>query len=119
VSSETECLFCKILNGEIPADVVYENDLVLAFRDIAPAAPIHVLVIPRTHIDHAGAIEADNAESVVAMMLAAQEVAKIEGIDGPERGYRLVMNVGPDALNSVPHLHLHVVGGRSLTWPPG
>jgi histidine triad (HIT) family protein len=112
-------LFCKILAGEIPADVVYENATVLAFRDIAPQAPTHVLVIPRQHIDHAGVVDADDAETVVSMLLAAQEVARLEGIDGPDRGYRLIMNVGPDALNSVPHLHLHVLGGRTLSWPPG
>jgi histidine triad (HIT) family protein len=119
LSTSTDCLFCKIVAGDIPSDKVYENDTVLAFRDIAPQAPTHVLVIPKVHIDHAGAITSDDAETIVAMMLGAQEVAKIDGIDGEDRGYRLIMNVGPDALNSVPHLHLHVVGGRSLTWPPG
>ena len=114
-----ECLFCGIVAGTIPADVVYEDDLVLAFRDIAPQAPTHVLVIPRRHIVHAGAVAPDDQETVAAMIHGAQRVAALEGIDVPERGFRLVMNVGPDALNSVPHLHLHVLGGRSMTWPPG
>ena len=114
-----DCLFCRIVAGSIPADVVYEDDLTVAFRDIAPQAPTHVLVVPRDHIDHAGRIEARDAASVLAMITAAQKVADLEGIGGEDRGYRLVFNVGPDAQNSVPHLHLHVVGGRSLEWPPG
>jgi histidine triad (HIT) family protein len=119
MSSSADCLFCKILAGELPADVVYEDERVLAFRDISPQAPTHVLVIPRQHIDHAGVVGVDDAETVVAMLLGAQEVAQLEGIDGPDRGFRLIMNVGPDGQNSVPHLHLHVLGGRSMTWPPG
>ncbi len=114
-----ECLFCGIVAGTIPADVVYEDDVVLAFRDIAPQAPTHVLVIPRRHIVHAGAVAPDDREIVAAMIQGAQRVAALDGIDAPDRGFRLVMNVGPDALNSVPHLHLHVLGGRAMTWPPG
>jgi len=113
------CLFCGIVAGEIPADVVYSDDHVVAFRDIAPQAPTHVLVVPRDHIDHAGRVEHDDAATIAAMVVAAQKVAELEGIAAPERGYRLIFNVGADAQNSVPHLHLHVVGGRSLTWPPG
>jgi histidine triad (HIT) family protein len=114
-----DCLFCGIVARSIPADVVYEDDLTVAFRDIAPKAPTHVLVVPRTHIDHAGHIAAEDAETVTAMITTAQKVAGLEGLGGDDRGYRLVFNVGPDAQNSVPHLHLHVVGGRSLEWPPG
>ena len=114
-----ECLFCGIVARSIPADVVYEDDLTVAFRDIAPKAPTHVLVVPKTHIDHAGRITAEDAVTVAAMITAAQKVADREGIGGDDRGYRLVFNVGPDAQNSVPHLHLHVVGGRSLEGPPG
>jgi histidine triad (HIT) family protein len=113
------CLFCGIVAETIPADIVYRNDSVVAFRDINPQAPTHVLVVPRRHIDDAGTVEAGDAEVLAAMVLAAQSVAEVEGIGDEGRGYRLIMNVGLDALNSVPHLHLHVVGGRSLTWPPG
>jgi histidine triad (HIT) family protein len=113
------CLFCGIVAGEIPAELVYEDGDVVAFRDISPQAPTHVLVVPREHIENAGALEASHAETLAAMLLAARAVADREGIGGEDRGYRLVFNVGPDAQNSVPHLHLHVVGGRPLTWPPG
>lgn len=91
----------------------------MAFRDIAPQAPVHVLVVPRRHIAHAGALSGEDAEDLSALFAAARAVAADEGIDGAERGYRLVMNVGAEAQNSVPHLHLHVIGGRSMTWPPG
>ena len=114
-----DCLFCGILAGNIPATIIYEDATVIAFRDIAPQAPTHVLVIPRQHIDHAGAVLPEDASVVGSMIMAAQKVAEIEGINGADRGFRLVMNVGPDALNSVPHLHLHVLGGRPMAWPPG
>ncbi len=113
----TDTIFGKILRGEIPCDKVYETSEVLAFRDINPAAPNHVLVIPKRRIQNAGFAEENDKELLGAMILAAQEVAKAEGIF--ETGYRLVFNVGPDAAESVPHLHLHVIGGRSLGWPPG
>jgi histidine triad (HIT) family protein len=112
-----DCLFCRILAGEIPSTEVLSTDTTYAFRDINPQAPTHVLVIPRQHIDNAHAVTPDHADVVVQLITTAQEVARAEGID--ERGYRLVFNVGADALNSVPHLHLHVLGGRRLEWPPG
>jgi histidine triad (HIT) family protein len=105
--------------GEVPADVVHATDRTVAFRDISPQAPVHVLVVPRRHIDHAGSLTEEHAEDLAAMFVAARAVAEAEGIDAAERGYRLVLNVGKDALNSVPHLHLHVIGGRPMTWPPG
>jgi histidine triad (HIT) family protein len=105
--------------GDLPADVVHTSERTVAFRDIDPQAPVHVLVVPRRHIAHAGALTPEDAEDLSALFVAAQAVAAVEGIDGAERGYRLVMNVGADAQNSVPHLHLHVIGGRSMTWPPG
>jgi histidine triad (HIT) family protein len=117
--SENDCLFCGIVAGRIPADVVFEDDHVVAFRDIAPQAPTHVLVIPRHHITNASHVGEGDGHILEAMVLAAQAVAANEGIDAPSRGFRLVMNVGDDALNSVPHLHLHVLGGRAMTWPPG
>ena len=104
---------------EVPADVVHTSDRTVAFRDVQPQAPVHVLVVPRRHIDDAGSIGDEHAEDLAAMFAAARAVAAAEGIDAPERGYRLVLNVGKDALSSVPHLHLHVIGGRPMTWPPG
>ncbi len=116
---EPACLFCQIVAGDIPATVVYTDEHTVAFRDIQPTAPVHVLVVPRAHVTNAGAVDAHHGELLAAMLGAAQEVARQEGIDGADRGYRLVFNVGPDAQNSVPHLHLHVIGGRAMTWPPG
>lgn len=114
-----DCLFCGIVAGEVPADIVRTDERTVAFRDINPQAPVHVLVVPRRHIVNAGTIVASDAEDVTALFLAAQEIATAEGIDGEDRGYRLVFNVGSDALNSVPHLHLHLLGGRTFDWPPG
>ena len=113
----SDCIFCKIVAGELPSEEVASTDGTYAFRDIRPGAPTHVLVIPREHIDNAGVVGTEHAEILAAIVTTAQEVARQEGI--AERGYRLVFNVGEDALNSVPHLHLHVVGGRKLGWPPG
>lgn len=115
----TDCLFCGIVAGEVPAEVVHQGERTVAFRDINPVAPVHVLVVPRRHIAHAGALTEDHAEDLAALLEGAQAVAEQEGIAERDRGYRLVFNVGPDALNSVPHLHLHVIGGRAMTWPPG
>jgi histidine triad (HIT) family protein len=113
------CLFCGIVAGEVPADIVRSDDLTVAFRDINPAAPTHVLVVPRRHIVNASTVTAEDAQEVAALLVAVKAVADAEGIGTEERGYRLVFNVGPDALNSVPHLHLHVLGGRTFDWPPG
>ena len=112
-----DCLFCGIVGGKIPADVVAETDATVAFRDIEPQAPVHVLVIPRRHITNASTLETGDAGVVADLLQAARGVAEQEGV--LESGYRLVLNVGDDALNSVPHLHLHVLGGRRLAWPPG
>ena len=111
------CLFCRILAGEIPAKLVHEDEETVAFRDIDPQAPTHVLVIPRRHIPSVNALDPADAQLVGRLFLAAREIARNEGIaDG---GYRLVMNTGPDAGQSVDHIHLHVIGGRRLKWPPG
>ena len=115
----SECIFCGIVAGEIPADIVDEAEQTVAFRDIAPQAPVHVLVVPRVHIDHAGTLSSEHAAELSAMLEAAQRVAVQEGIAATDRGYRLVFNVGKDAQNSVSHLHLHVIGGRPMSWPPG
>jgi histidine triad (HIT) family protein len=114
-----DCLFCGIVAGAVPAEIVHETDRTVAFRDIAPAAPVHVLVVPREHVTNASSIGPEHAEDLAAMLVAAREVAVAEGIGGEERGYRLVFNVGRDTFNSVPHLHLHVLGGRPMRWPPG
>ena len=112
----SDCLFCRIVTGEIPADVVHDGDRVLAFRDVDPQAPTHVLVIPREHhADVAAVADADPA-LLGEVLQAAVVVADQEGLDG---GYRLVANTGDDGGQSVHHLHVHVLGGRRLSWPPG
>jgi histidine triad (HIT) family protein len=109
-----DCLFCGIVAGDVPADIVRTDDLTVAFRDINPQAPVHVLIVPRRHITDAAAVTAADAEELTALVTAAKAIADREGIGGPDRGYRLMFNVGPDALNSVGHLHLHLIGGRTL-----
>jgi histidine triad (HIT) family protein len=113
----TDCLFCKMVNGEIKPDVVYENDTVLAFRDINPQAPIHVLVVPKQHIATTNDLDAANADVIAQMHLAAKQIAADAGIS--DSGYRTVMNCNAGAGQSVYHLHLHVLGGRPMRWPPG
>ncbi len=112
-----DCLFCRIVAGEIPAEVVHSSEAAVAFRDLNPQAPVHVLVVPRRHIDNAGVLEPGDADALSGVFEAARRVAEEQRI--AEAGYRLVFNVGEDASNSVPHLHLHVLGGRRLAWPPG
>ena len=111
------CLFCKIVAREIPAQIVHENEHVLAFRDINPGAPTHVLVVPKRHITGAHEATADDAPLLGELMLAGRDVAEKLGLH--ETGYRLVVNNGADAGQSVLHLHLHVLGGRPMAWPPG
>ena len=113
----SDCLFCRIVAGEVPSDKVHETEGTVAFRDISPAAPTHVLVVPRAHIVSAAAVEAEHGDLLAELLAAARAVARAEGV--ADSGYRLVFNVGEDALNSVPHLHLHVLGGRQMGWPPG
>jgi histidine triad (HIT) family protein len=114
-----DCLFCGIVAGDIPAEVVRTDERTVAFRDLNPQAPVHVLVVPKRHVVNAAAVTADDGDEMAALLVAAKAVADAEGIGGADRGYRLVFNVGPDALNSVGHLHLHVLGGRTFDWPPG
>jgi len=116
-TAASDCLFCRILAGEVPAEEVHATDGTFAFRDINPQAPTHVLVIPRDHITSAHTVDAAHGPVVADMLIAAQDIARREGI--ADAGYRLVFNVGDDAGNTVPHLHLHVIGGRRLGWPPG
>ncbi|MGD8688997.1 MAG: histidine triad nucleotide-binding protein [Gammaproteobacteria bacterium] len=112
-----DCLFCKMASGEIEPDIVYQDDDVLAFRDINPQAPTHVLVVPRTHISTINELEDEHAELVGRLYLVAAKVARQDGI--AESGYRTVMNCMEGAGQSVFHLHLHVLGGRRMDWPPG
>ncbi len=112
-----DCLFCKIIAGEIPSSKVYEDDLVYAFNDISPAAPVHVLIIPKNHISSANELNEDNAAIVSHIFLVAGKIAKQLGI--AENGYRIVNNCGKDGGQTVGHLHFHLLGGRNLGWPPG
>lgn len=111
----SDCLFCKIANGEIPSNKVYEDAVCLAFRDIDPQAPTHFLVIPKAHIASCAQVNEDNAALVGHMFTVIAKVAKEQGLDS----YRVVSNCGQQAGQSVPHLHFHVLGGRDMTWPPG
>jgi histidine triad (HIT) family protein len=113
----SDCLFCKMVAGEIKPDVVYEDEAVLAFRDINPQAPTHVLVIPKQHISTINDINSEDAELVGRLYLAVKKVAELDGI--AEDGYRTVMNCNLAAGQSVFHIHLHLLGGRNLHWPPG
>ncbi len=113
----TDCLFCKIIAGEIPSGKVYEDEYVYAFNDISPEAPVHVLIVPKEHIPSANDITDENAVLVSKIFLAAKKIAKEMGID--EGGYRIVNNCGDDGGQTVKHLHFHLLGGRSLAWPPG
>ncbi|MDH5302975.1 MAG: histidine triad nucleotide-binding protein [Gammaproteobacteria bacterium] len=115
--SSKDCLFCRILAGEIPADIIYESDTAIAFRDINPQASTHVLIIPRKHIATINALDESDAQQVGELFLAAKQVASQEGV--AERGYRVVMNCNAGAGQTVFHLHLHLLGGRDLSWPPG
>lgn len=111
-----DCLFCKIAGGEIPADVVHATDTVVAFRDLSPQAPTHVLVVPREHHENAAAIAAEAPGVLAEMVEAAAAVADADGLDGH---YRLVLNTGTGSGQSVFHVHLHLLGGRPMQWPPG
>jgi histidine triad (HIT) family protein len=112
----TDCLFCRIVAGEIPARVVAETERTVAFRDVNPQAPTHVLVVPRAHHADVAAVAAADPALLAEVMTAAVSVAGSEGLSG---GYRLVTNTGDDAGQTVHHLHVHVLGGRALGWPPG
>ena len=113
----TDCIFCKIVSGDIPADIVYQDEDVVAFRDLNPQAPTHILVIPRKHIATTNDIQPEDAELVGKMHLAAKQIARDEGI--AESGYRTVLNCNAAAGQTVFHIHLHVMGGRPMGWPPG
>ncbi|MCD8144969.1 MAG: histidine triad nucleotide-binding protein [Oscillospiraceae bacterium] len=111
----SDCLFCKIIAGEIPSSIVYEDDTVFAFRDIDPQAPVHFLVIPKAHIPSCGAVTPENSAVVAHCFEVISQVTKEQGIES----FRVVSNCGEQAGQSVPHLHFHVLAGRDLSWPPG
>ena len=113
----SKTLFEKVIAGEIPATIVYEDDLVLAFRDIKPQAPVHVLVIPKKPIPRIAEAMPEDHKVLGHLLLKAAEIAKTLGLN--KSGFRLVFNNGPDAGEAVPHLHCHIIGGRAMGWPPG
>jgi histidine triad (HIT) family protein len=112
----SDCLFCKIIEGKIPSKKVYEDDRTFAFQDINPQAPTHVLIIPKKHVVDIKSAAPEDAELIGYCQLVAAKIAKERGLEG---GFRTVYNVGPDAGQTVFHLHLHLLGGRPMTWPPG
>ena len=109
------CLFCKIIRGEIPADKLFEDDEILVFRDIAPAAPVHFLVIPKKHINGPADMMSEDEQLIGRMMRVGSQVAKQEGVSQ----FRVVFNNGEQAGQTVFHIHMHIIGGRELSWPPG
>lgn len=111
------CLFCKIRDKQIPADIVFADDEIIAFNDIHPQAPVHILIISRKHIDSVSEVTEENCSLVGRMILAAKKIARIAGVE--KSGYRLVFNCGEDAGQAVFHIHLHLLGARKLNWPPG
>ena len=112
----SDCLFCKIIEGEIPSNKVYEDDKIFCFHEIDPHAPVHCLMIPKKHISSIDDVQDEDAEILSYMMLKIKDVAAQLGL---ENGYRVVINCGEDGLQTVHHLHLHILGKRKLTWPPG
>ena len=113
----SDCLFCRIVDGEISTDIIYSDDHVMAFKDINPQAPIHALVIPRRHISTVAELDQDTAGIMDHLTRAANQIAQDEGILG--NGYRLVINCNDDGGQAVYHIHMHVMGGRAMKWPPG
>jgi histidine triad (HIT) family protein len=112
-----DCIFCKIVAGQIPAKLVYQDEQVLAFHDISPVAPVHVLIVPHRHIESLAVLTEEDAEVIGRLLAAAEPVARLTGVAAS--GYRVVFNVGRDAGIAVYHLHAHLLGGRKLSWPPG
>jgi len=113
----SDCIFCKIVAGEIPSTVVLDRGEVFAFRDVNPQAPVHILLVPRRHVRDVTELSTADGAVLAELVSAANELARSEGIS--TSGYRLVFNVGPDAGQTVFHLHLHLLGGRAMAWPPG
>lgn len=116
-ASVNDCIFCRIIRGEMSSNIVYQDADVIAFRDVNPVAPTHILIVLRQHISNASALDEETAPLVARMVLAAKSIAATEKAE--TNGYRLVINNGTDAGQSVNHLHLHLLAGRRMTWPPG
>lgn len=112
----SDCIFCKIANHEIPSKVVYEDEKMICYHDLDPQAPVHVLVIPKKHIESLDDVQEEDVELLGSIMFKIHEIAKTLGI---ENGYRVVSNNGEDAFQTVKHLHFHILGKRKMTWPPG
>lgn len=112
-----DCIFCKIVDGEIPSQKVYEDDKVLAFKDISPVAPVHIIIIPKKHIESVLYIDETNVDIISHIVITANKIAKEFGIS--EKGFRLVNNCGKEGGQTVPHMHFHLIGGRDMQWPPG
>ena len=112
-----DCVFCKIIDKEIPSDIIYEDSDVIAFNDLDPQAPIHFLVIPKKHIQSIATLDEADSQIISRIFASIKKLASEKGLD--EKGYRVVSNVGEDGGQSVPHLHFHVLGGRGFKWPPG
>lgn len=109
-----DCIFCKIVNKEIPSDIIYEDDKIMAFKDLNPTAPVHILIIPKYHITSLDDTEDKDGEILKYIMLKIKDIAKTASLD---RGYRIVINNGEDGLQTVKHLHIHLLGGKKLSWP--
>jgi histidine triad (HIT) family protein len=113
----SDCIFCKIASGDIPGDIVYQDDRVIAVNDIDPKAPVHILIMPKAHIPSLNEIDDSNKDIMAHILTVAANLAKTKGV--AEKGYRIVNNCGVQGGQSVGHIHFHLLGGRSLTWPPG
>lgn len=113
----TDCIFCQIIEKKIPAKIVYEDEEIIAFRDINPQAPVHILLLPKKHIESVMKISEQDKSAISKIYTVASQIAKSESI--AETGFRIVVNNGPDAGQAVKHLHFHLLGGRKFSWPPG
>jgi histidine triad (HIT) family protein len=116
-TGQVSCIFCRIVRQEAHGALVYQDEHVTAFRDIRPQAPTHILIVPNTHVDSVNQLQPEDGDMLARLIWVAKQLAKQEGI--AESGYRLVINCGPQAGQSVDHLHLHLLGGRRMSWPPG
>jgi histidine triad (HIT) family protein len=117
MTADPDCIFCKIVSKQIPANLVYQDEQVTAFRDLNPQAPTHVLLVPNQHIANTESLEPQHDAIVGAVLRTARSIARSAGV--ADSGYRLVVNTGRDANNTVAHLHVHLLGGRAMSWPPG
>ncbi len=112
----SDCIFCMLAHGDIPTDMVYEDDQIAVFKDAAPVAPVHVLMVPKKHIASLDALEEEDQALVGYMLCKVKEIAQMVGLDN---GYRLTINCGEDGMQTVQHLHMHIMGQRKMSWPPG